>query len=116
MFGIISTVLYILISFVCFLVAFTNRVHMFQLNAYKYVFMRDWIKTNFKTLFLKSLLPVLSLLMLFLPWDILKLVAIIPNLIFLVLNLPKKAKKPLVYTTRVKRQYVTATVLFLILW
>ena len=115
MFGIISTVLYVLISFVSFLFAFTNRVHMFQLNAYKYVFMRDWIKTNFKTLFLKSLLPVLSLLILFLPFEAAKLIAIVPNVIFLILNLPKKAKKPLVYTTRVKRQYATATGLFLIL-
>lgn len=115
MFGIISTGLYILISFVCFMFAFTNRVHMFQLNAYKYVFMRDWIKTNFKMLFSKSLLPVLSLLILFLPSDAAKLVAIIPNVVFLLLNLPKKAKKPLVYTTRVKRQYATATGLFLIL-
>lgn len=115
MYGIIFSAIYIAVSLACFLFAFTNRVHMFQLNAYKYVFMRDWIRSNIKTLSAKAVFPVLSLLICLLPWDIMKLVAIVPNIIFLLLNLPKKAKKPLVYTARVKRQYITAIALYIIL-
>jgi UDP-N-acetylmuramoyl-tripeptide--D-alanyl-D-alanine ligase len=104
------------VSYICFLFAFTNRVHMFQLNAYKYVFMRDWIKNNLAVNSAKAILPMLSAVICFIfggGW--LALLSLIPNIAFLLLHLPKKAKKPLVFTARVKRLYITATILFIFL-
>lgn len=115
MFSNIANAIYIATAFVCFLFAFTNRVHMFQLNAYKHVFMRDWIKANFTKLCIAAIFPILSFAIFLVPYDVCKLIAIVPNIIYLLFNLPKKAKKPLVYTARVKRLYATATVVFALL-
>lgn len=115
MHNLIFNIIYVSFAFICFMFAFTNRVHMFQLNAYKYVFMRDWIKNNFKMLAAKAVLPAASLALFAIPNTAAKCAAIAANALFLILNLPKKAKKPLVFTARVKRLYITASIIYILL-
>lgn len=93
---------------------YTNRVHMFQLNAYKYIFHKDWMRKNIVSLSIKALLPILSAVLFCLPFAATKILAVLCNITFGLLYLPKKAKKPLVFTARVKRLYATAGVLFAI--
>ncbi len=108
----ILSLIFIAVSAAAFIFALINRIHMFQLNAYKYTFQKDWIKTNFKQLSIKALLPAVSFGMCFIPAEWAILAALVPNLIFLLLNLPKKAKKPLVFTTRIKRLALTCILVF----
>lgn len=107
--------IYFALSCAAFAFSLINRIHMFQLNAYKYVFHAEWIKSNIKVLFAKALLPFVSLLLCFMPYDFAPLTACIPVIIFLLLNLPKKAKKPLVFTARVKRLIFTSFLIFALL-
>lgn len=110
----ISYIIYLVVSFAAFLFALVNRIHMFQLNAYKYVFHKDWIKNNRAALGAKAILPALSFLLCLIPGPAFVYIACIPNILFLLLNLPKKAKKPLVFTARVKRLFATSVALFII--
>lgn len=102
--------LYFVINLAAFTLALINRVHMFQLNAYKYVFHAEWIKSNIKELALKALLPLLSFLLCFIPGNITKIAGILATVVFLLFNIPKKAKKPLVFTARIKRLVFTCYV------
>lgn len=104
--------MYFIISIVAFAFALINRVHMFQLNAYKYVFHAEWIKNNIKKLSLTALLPLASFVISFVPNDFSAIFASILVVFFLLANLPKKAKKPLVFTARVKRLIFTAFIIY----
>ncbi len=91
-----------------------KQVHMFQLNAYKYVFHFDWIKSNLSDLLAGTLVALASFVSCFFgnPGII---VGILLNIVFSLMHLPKKAKKPLVYTARVIRMLITASAIFAIL-
>ncbi len=106
---------YIAVTAIAFAFALLNRIHMFQLSAYKYTFHKDWIKSNFASLALKAALPVISLGITFVPWKWAVIVAIVPNVLFILANLPGKAKKPLVFTARVKRLIATCIIIFALL-
>lgn len=89
-----------------------KAMHMFQLNSYKPATHSRWLRQN-----LTSLLPGLLgiavaafgiLLKELYAWILLELA----YLTLTVYQRPKKAKKPLVYTMRVKRMLVTAGILF----
>lgn len=79
-------------------------VHMLQLNSYRGERYRKWCRENESRLVnWKRLLPALLLPLMYLPTVWSYAASAVVLLITLVLNLPKKAKKPLVYTARVKR-------------
>jgi hypothetical protein len=78
--------IYIAFAAAAFAFALLNRVHMFQLNAYKYTFHKDWIKSNFASLAAKAVLPLISFGMCFIPTDWAIYAAIVPNIVFLLLN------------------------------
>ena len=109
------TILYILTSFSGFLLMYTHRVHMFQLNAYKYVFHKDWMRKNAPALAVKALLPLAAAGLFFVPFAAARAAGCVLNLLFALLYRPQKAKKPLVFTARVKRLYVTGILLFALL-
>ena len=93
------------------LVQSVHFVHMLQLNSYRGERYRKWCRDNVSVLFSgKRLLPVLNIaaLWLSLKWGT-ALVAVVFFVTALV-NIPKKAKKPLVVTARVKRLFATFTV------
>ncbi len=93
--------------------AMTYYMHMFQLNSYHANIQMKWLKNNFISGYISRIIfAVLSIICTFLGTYI---AGTVLNILFLVRNLPGKAKKPLVFTARVRRMIVTFTVLSAIL-
>jgi UDP-N-acetylmuramoyl-tripeptide--D-alanyl-D-alanine ligase len=89
--------------------------HMLQLNSYRTERYRKWCTENDAVLVnLRRLLPVLILPVLYIPKEHSALAYCLGAAILLLtglLNLPKKAKKPLVFTHRVIRLLITQGIL-----
>ncbi|WP_099469314.1 Mur ligase family protein [Konateibacter massiliensis] len=113
------------ILLLCYIAAFTwiftvlllYYIHMFQLNSYKPKEHRAWMKLPENSLKIKLLDLQFAAAMLFAIF-LGKTGMIIAILIFCFMafmNKPAKAKKPLVYTKRVKRMLLTAYLLYALL-
>ena len=93
-----------------------HYVHMLQLNAYRPERYLRWIKENRAELFTKmgwmalAFVAVAAFLLRPTDWQVRGACAALLAIHF-ILNIPKKAKKPLVFTARVKRLLATLTVL-----
>ncbi len=108
------------LSFVAFFAAYTHHLHMFQLNSYHFDVEVKWMGKNMGQVLLLLIPGLLSALLtallpdsLYLVWGI--AATLILGGLALYLNYKKtvkKAKKPLVYTDRVKRMMVTSLALF----
>ncbi|MBQ9859755.1 MAG: UDP-N-acetylmuramoyl-tripeptide--D-alanyl-D-alanine ligase [Clostridia bacterium] len=102
------------LNFIAQAVYFT---HMLQLNSYRTERYKKWCVDNEKKLVnIPRMLPFVCVLLLYLngrtsAWVMYGIGAAV-LLITALLNFPKKAKKPLVVTARVKRLFVTQAVLF----
>ena len=130
-----------IISWILFAVVYALRIihytHMFQLNSYKPKVQLKWLFNN-KGAFIKNSLPLMLLAVwslitpglviekseltngvevgfILTPVLLIQAVYVVGLIIALVLNLPKKAKKPLVYTNRVKRLLITCALVLIIL-
>ncbi len=89
--------------------------HMLQLSSYRPERYRKWCADNDKKIVqLRTMLPATLILAMFLPELYSYIVSAVVLLITGLLNIPKKAKKPLVITARVKRLLVTEFVLMAI--
>ena len=90
-----------------------RSLHMFQLNAYKVPTHMRWLGNNRADFLPGALAAVVTLLMVFLPVSQLVsgLVLMVCYGLLVLTVRPKKAKKPLVYTNRVKRMIATLAVL-----
>ncbi len=107
--------IYLITSIAALGFSFTHHVHMFQLGAYKYVFHKSWLSSNLSFVAPRAFLALVSfLLCLFGGYFV--AAGCVFNLLYLLSYLPRKAKKPLVFTTRVKRLYITAFILFAVLF
>ena len=116
-----ALILFIFILTVPFLFAYITaslrQMHMFQLNSYTAAKHLRWMKKNFSAILTNVFALVLSFLIfpavvLFFGIYIYALVLII----FGFINIPKKrAKKPLVFTPRVIRMFVTEAVVTLVI-
>ena len=90
--------------------------HMLQLNSYRPERYKKWCADNEKKLVAWSrMIPALSVLTLALttlvePWVVTAICGVL-LLVTALVNWPKKAKKPLVVTARVKRLFVTEALL-----
>ncbi len=105
-----DTILFVLqcIAFVVALVFIViDNMHFFQLNSYKPVTQRNWLKKNKNR---KIIIPV-CFAILSLAAQLLFGLGFIPVTILAVSSFPKKAKKPLVYTPRVNRMLTTCSVI-----
>ena len=98
---------YVVSAFVAAVLGFLHYTHMLQLNSYKIHEQIKWYKNNAPYIVLRSGLVMIGLLV----FHINAVCAIVINLAVVALQLPKKAKKPLVYTTRIKRLIVSFAVL-----
>ena len=89
-------------------------VHMFQQNSYKPAEYREWlrVKSNVGRLLGKTLYAFVSLPLLLLGGRGCLIAACLLNVMTILVNKPRHAKKPLVYTARVKRMLVTTGILF----
>ena len=111
----ISTHILAIVS-LAFFAALSARyfTHMFQLNSYTEKVQLGWMKKNFAYSIPTVLFPVCAIVFAFISareyayaYGLLGLFAILLSLFYF----PKKAKKPLVYTARVKRLLATYSVL-----
>ncbi len=95
-----------------FITASLRQMHMFQLNSYSAVKHLRWMRKNPSEL----VTNILSLILFFsaLPLEvgrILKLLVAVVFILFGFINIPtKKAKKPLAFTTRVIRMFITEAI------
>lgn len=101
-----------IISFMQYLL---RNIHMFQLNHYKIAFQISWIKKNTKKISLNSIIYILIIICLLKYSSVSKLIALILYVVNIITNLNKKSKKPLVYTSRVKRLIITALIIIAII-
>ena len=115
---ILGLLLFLLGPLVCTWLTLQRSMHMYQLNGYQRLSYTNYLKNNRKESWsAKRIVPTLMILgggsgLLFgrLWWLMLLGVGL-----FVLINRPPKAKKPLVYTPRVKRMLVTAGIV-LVLW
>jgi len=89
----------------------SHNIHTFQLNHYKYDAQIRWIGRNIIKIILQSILYIVLAFSLTLENYIYIPLTISLVLIATFINIPKKAKKPLVYTARVKRLIITSYIL-----
>lgn len=86
--------------------------HMLQLNSYRPERYRKWCTDNDKKIVqARTMLPALLIPAMFLPELYCNIAGALVLLLTALLNIPKKAKKPLVVTARVKRLFATQLIL-----
>ena len=101
----------ILIITVAFVLSCISNLHMFQLNSYQIKSHIMRLKDNKGRIIPNILFPLISILAIFISSLPQKIFLCIVFLVSLVMCLPKKAKKPLVYTPRIKRQIITTAII-----
>ena len=94
---------------ISFFVSVLHHIHIYQLNYYKDKVQLNWIKKNIKDIVKKDILLIITLpfLIIFFNNIIMPIIASIILIIVAIINRPKAAKKPLVYTSRIKRLIAT---------
>ena len=103
-------IIFILSFSINFYILFLENVHIFQLNHYKLDVQNTWVSKNIKSLIINSLLFIfITFLILFIKFGV--LFGALVYLVMLLWIIPKKAKKPLVYTGRVKRMIIISLIL-----
>lgn len=90
-------------------------MHMFQQNSYKPREYREWMRvpTNVGRLLGKSLYAMIALPLVLCGSAGCLIAACVMNVMTILVNKPRRAKKPLVYTPRVKRMLFTTFILYL---
>ena len=87
-------------------------MHMFQLNSYFLKKYASWMKTNVKKIIIRSVSIVILLLILLFNNNISMIISAIFLAISIFCNLPQsKSKIPLNLTSRVKRMFITQTII-----
>lgn len=91
-------------------------VHMFQQNSYKPREYMEWMQvhSNVGRLLGKCLYGIISLPLVLIGGRGCMLAACVMNIMTIIVNKPHAAKKPLVYTKRVKRMLITTALIYLI--
>ena len=91
-------------------------VHMFQQNSYKPREYMEWMQvhSNVGRLLGKCLYGIISLPLVLVGNAGCLIAACVMNIMTMIVNKPHAAKKPLVYTKRVKRMLITTTLIYLI--
>ncbi len=97
-------IIYLVTGYIAVMLSFIHYLHIFQLNSYKIQEQMKWYKKNSGFVLLRAVIAAISGI-----FSCFTFVGgIITNIILILLSLPKKAKKPLVYTTRVIRMLISA--------
>ena len=88
-------------------------VHIFQLNSYKPYVQRKWVAENIFEILIKNVWVALTVPALLELGRAGMLISAVIYIVVALLNIPKKAKKPLAVTARVKRLFTTLAILSL---
>ncbi len=107
------TILNILVITIATYLSAVSSLHMFQLNSYQIKSHINRIKESPVQLLPNAIIFALSLLSFALPEKITYIYIDVLFIIAIYLNRPKKAKKPFVYTPRIKRQLTTISILYI---
>ncbi len=107
--------LYHVTAVVAFLFAATYFVHMFQLNGYHRDGHMRWHNDVLGSVSAKMTFAFVAFVLMLFPLYATALIAAVLNILTVLFFLPQPAKKPLVYTARIKRLYVTVIVIYLAL-
>lgn len=89
----------------------SSNIHIYQLNHYKVDAQINWIGRNILKLLIQSVIYVILILAINIDISIYSALTIGLLLLAIFINIPKKAKKPLVYTSRVKRLIISTYIL-----
>lgn len=108
MFDIILMIIRYALFFAVYICVIIDTMHFFQLNSYKPITQAKWLKKNFDKFAYPFAAAVVSILISRLIYKTGSPIAYALALFFVI---PKKAKKPLVYTPRVKRMLATTAVI-----
>lgn len=111
----VSTILYHLSSAVAFGFAATYFIHMFQLNGYHRDGHIRWHNDVLGAVSAKLTFAFIAFILMIFAGNVTRLIATFLNILTILMFLPQPAKKPLVYTARIKRLYTTVYVLYAIL-
>ena len=115
---ILGLLLFLLGPVVCTWLILQRSMHMYQLNGYQRLSYTNYLRANRRENWsAKRIVPTLMIMVggSGLLFDRLWWLMVLGMGLFVLINRPPKAKKPLVYTPRVKRMLVTAGIL-LVLW
>ncbi len=107
------TILNLLIITIATYLSAVSSLHMFQLNSYQIKSHLNRIKESHIQLLPNVIIFALSLLSFVLSIKISYIYIDVLFIIAIYINRPKKAKKPFVYTPRVKRQLTTIFILYI---
>ena len=107
----IFSIIYLLAFLLAFTLIIINQMHMFQLNSYKPKVHTAWVRTNLNVIIVKSILSIFAAASAILFGTVGTIIGTVILLLTALINKPVKAKKPLVYTNRVKRMLVTTAIL-----
>lgn len=97
----------IVIILTAYVLSCISQLHMFQLNSYQIKSHIYRLKDNLNRILPNIIFPAISLITLLFKGITGVLALTVIFTAALIATLPKKAKKPFVYTARVKRQFVT---------
>ena len=93
------------------------HMHMFQLNSYFLKKHLHWIKNNYKKIIVQSLITILPTLLLAFNNNIISVIVIVSLAFSIFSNFPKnKAKIAFKITNRVKRMFITETILIFLVF
>ena len=107
--------LIIITAVLAFSVSLIKFTHFFQLNTYRAKIQIKWMRENPSKLAPNLLFGVLALVLSFFGGIAGKILFAAAMVLGMVLSVPKKAKKPLVYTMRVKRLLVTSALIYAVI-
>ena len=98
---------------VVFMQSVLDSMHYFQLNSYRFDTHLKWLRQNHGRYLPHNILAVLMLVIALIPFNVnvKMLLCILLLCIAIPFEWPRKGKKPLVYTPRVKRMFVTIAIL-----
>ena len=112
--NLIFSVIAAVLAGITFGMSFVKFTHFFQLNTYRAKIQIKWMKEHPSKFFANIFFGALGIAFSLLNGSIYTILFAVSMIIGLLLSVPKKAKKPLVCTMRVKRLFITAVVVYAI--
>ncbi len=109
-FLVILCIISVCLSYAVSLIKFT---HFFQLNSYRASLQIGWIKSNATKLMPNIFFGIIALFGAVVANTAGLIILLVSSILGFLTSFPKKAKKPLVYTMRVKRLLITSALLFI---
>ena len=104
---------YIVASMILIILAILKQVHIMQLNSYNLDQQIIWYKKNFASFILNIVLLIAAILFYEFGFIPARYLIIISMLGILIENMPRKQKKKLVFTARIKRLIAVCVLIFL---